>query len=295
MIYGVQRKVLYVWVVWCLVALAKAQMGEEPVRKAERVEEEVRSAEAVEETVRRADLAEKPKSESALGRLFSNTPKVKIESPQDGQVMPWETVDVFVRVDQVTIEEDGHRVHVILDNGSPIEHTNVLKPVILRGLAPGAHTVRVFVVKPDGKMLPHPESFARTDFYVRRQDFSNFQPVDRPYLTVNLPKDGVVNPDADGKVWLDFLTHQAPLAKDKYRVKAVMSGVETIVSTRDPHPWAGLAEGRHRVVIELIDEDGDPVSEIFARVERTFEISRVVRAVNPKEADSANLWLRRER
>ena len=94
MIYGVQRKVLYVWVAWCLVAFAKAQMGEEPVRKAERVEEEVRSAEAVEETVRRADLAEKPKSESALGRLFSNTPKVKIESPQDGQVMPWETVDL---------------------------------------------------------------------------------------------------------------------------------------------------------------------------------------------------------
>jgi hypothetical protein len=270
-------------------------MGEEPVRKAERVEEGVRPAEVADETVRRAEIADKPKNESALGRLFSNTPKVKIESPQDGQVMPWETVDVFVRVDQVAIEEDGHRLHVILDNGSPIEHANVLKPIILRGLAPGAHTVRVFVVKPDGKMLTHPESFARTDFYVRRQDFSNFQPVDRPYLTVNLPQDGVVIPDGDGKVWFDFLTHQAPLAKDKYRVKAVMNGVETIVSTRDPHPWAGLAEGRHRVVIELIDEDGDPVSEIFARVERTFEISRVVRAVNPKEADSANLWLRRER
>jgi hypothetical protein len=35
MIYGVQRKVLFVWVAWCLVAFAKAQIGEEPVRKAE--------------------------------------------------------------------------------------------------------------------------------------------------------------------------------------------------------------------------------------------------------------------
>ena len=132
----------------------------------------------------------------------------------------------------------------------------------------------------------------RVDFYVRRQDFSNFQPMERPYLTVNLPMDGVAIPDAEGKVWLDFMPHQAPMGKGKYRVKAVMNGVETIVSTRDPHPWGGLAEGRHRVVIELIDEDGDPVSEIFARVERTFEIMRMVRAVNPREVDSANLWLR---
>jgi hypothetical protein len=206
--------------------------------------------------------------------------------------MPWETVDVFVQVENLTLSEDGHRLHVIVDNGSPIEHTNVLRPVILRGLAPGAHTLRIFAVKPDGKMLPNPEALMRVDFYVRRQDFSNFQPMDRPYLTVNLPMDGIAVPDAEGKVWLDFMTHQAPMGKDKYRVKAVMNGVETIVSTRDPHPWGGLAEGRHRVVIELIDEDGDPVSEIFARVERTFEIMRMVRAVNPREVDSANLWLR---
>jgi hypothetical protein len=152
--------------------------------------------------------------------------------------------------------------------------------------------INIFAVKPDGKMLMNPEAMMRVDFYVRRQDFSNFQPMDRPYLTVNLPMDGIVVPDAEGKVWLDFMTHQAPMGKDKYRVKAVMNGVETIVSTRDPHPWGGLAEGRHRVVIELIDEDGDPVSEIFARVERTFEIMRTVRAVNPREVDSANLWLR---
>ncbi|NBS54191.1 hypothetical protein EBT23_01245 [bacterium] len=45
-------------------------------------------------------------------------------------------------------------------------------------------------------------------------------------------------------------------------------------------------------MVELIDEDGDSVSEIFSRVERTFEIPRLVKAVNPQEVDSANLWLR---
>ena len=291
MIRVVQKRFFVFWFVWALSTTVHSQIGEEPVRKAELVGEQVRAAEPVVEEVRKADPMEKKKG-SVLDQTLSTTPKVTIQSPQDGQVMPWETVDVFVQVENLTLSEDGHRLHVIVDNGSPIEHTNVLRPVILRGLAPGAHTLRIFAVKPDGKMLTNPEALMRVDFYVRRQDFSNFQPVERPYLTVNLPMDGIAVPDAEGKVWLDFMTHQAPMGKDKYRVKAVMNGVETIVSTRDPHPWGGLAEGRHRVVIELIDEDGDPVSEIFARVERTFEIMRTVRAVNPREVDSANLWLR---
>lgn len=291
MIGVVQKRLIVFWFVWVLGSTVQSQIGEEPVRKAELVGEQVRAAEPVVEEVRKADSVDTKKG-SPLDQILSTTPKVTIQSPQDGQVMPWETVDVFVQVENLTISEDEHRLHVIVDNGSPIEHTNVLRPVILRGLAPGAHTLRIFAVKPDGKMLPNPEALMRVDFYVRRQDFSNFQPMERPYLTVNLPMDGVAIPDAEGKVWLDFMTHQAPMGKGKYRVKAVMNGVETIVSTRDPHPWGGLAEGRHRVVIELIDEDGDPVSEIFARVERTFEIMRMVRAVNPREVDSANLWLR---
>ena len=71
--------------------------------------------------------------------------------------------------------------------------------------------------------------------------------------------------------------------------------METFLGQDEPYPLAGMAEGRHRVVVELVDEEGDPVSEIYARVERTFEIPRIVKAVNPQEADSANLWLRRGR
>ena len=48
------------------------------------------------------------------------------------------------------------------------------------------------------------------------------------------------------------------------------------------------------MVVELIDEDGDPVSEMYARVERTVEIPRMVKAVNPQEADSANLWIKKK-
>jgi len=265
-----------------LLAMQVSAQDEEPVRRAEPAAEEVRIAEPHAEPVRKAVPADQ-------------TVRVIIESPKEGEVMPWETVDVFVRAENLSLGELGNRLHVIVNNGSPIEHTSELKPVVLHGLAPGAQVLRAYAVKPDGKMLKNPEARARANFYVRRKDFSNFQPEDHPYLTVNLPKDGMAFPDPEGRVWLDFQAHNVTLAKEGYRVRFRLDGVETILSSPEPHAWTGLSEGRHRLVVELIDEEGDPVSEIFARVERTFEIPRMVKAVNPQQVDEANLWLRRER
>ena len=253
---------------------------EEPVRRAEPATEAVRAVEPPTEPVRKA-VAVNP------------TVRVLIESPQEDQILPWETVDVFVRAERAFLGEGGNRLHVVLDNGSPIEHDHELKPVVLRGLAPGAHVLRVMVVQPDGKMLANPEAMARVNFYVRRKDFSNFQPADQPYLTVNLPKDGPAFPDSEGKVWLDFRVHNVTLSQDGYRVRCRLDGAEISLPRAEPHAWTGLPEGRHRLVVELLDEEGDPVPEIFARVERTFEIPRMVKAVNPKEVDTMNHWLRR--
>ena len=274
---------------------ARSQNEEEPVRRAEAVTEEVRVAGPHPEPVRRAERAVKPPTNTGAPIHPGQAVRVVVESPKEGEVTPWETVDVFVRAENYAIGDGGNRLHVIVDNGSPVEHSHELKPVVLHGLAPGAHVLRIHAVKPDGKMLAGPEAGARLDFFVRRQDFSNFQPLDKPYLTVNLPKDGMAFPDAEGKVWFDFRAHNVSLAKEGYRVRLLLNGVETVLSSPEPYAWTGLPEGRHRLVVELIDEDGDPVSEIFARVERTFEIPRMVKAVNPSQVDEANLWLRRER
>ena len=273
----------------------RSQEEEETVKRAEPVSEEVRVAELHQEPVRKAERAVKPPTNTGAPIHADQAVRVVIESPKEGEVVPYETVDVFVRVENYAIGDGGNRLHVVVDNGSPIEHTNELKPVVLHGLAPGAHVLRIYAVKPDGKMLAGSEAWARVNFYVRRKDFSNFQPEDHPYLTVNLPRDGMAFPDPEGKVWLDFRVHNAALAKEGFRVRFRLDGVETILPSGEPYAWAGLSEGRHRLVVELIDEDGDPVSEIFARVERTFEIPRMVRAVNPQQVDEANLWLRRER
>jgi hypothetical protein len=287
----------WIWVVcWVLLnpVSLRAQGEEESVKRAEPVSEVPSHFPGENEPIRKAEHVEKPRTDTGRGILPDQPVVLKIESPEEGQVMPWETVDVFIRVQNYALGEGGNRIRAIVDNGSPIEHGSDLKPIVLRGLSPGSHSLRVYPVKPDGKILVNTGSEQRINFYVRRRDFSNFQPEDHPYLTVNLPLAGMGFPDADGKIWLDFRVHNAVLGKDKYRVKVQMNGVETILSSGVPYGWAGLEEGRHRMVIELVDEEGDPVSEIFARVERTFEIPRIVKAVNPNELDSANLWLKKK-
>jgi hypothetical protein len=291
---GMTKLRLCRWLGILLVSQVLAQ-EEELVRRAEPAAEEVRAAEPHDEPVRKAERAVKPPTNTGAAIHAGQPVRVVVESPQEGEVVPWETVDVFVRSENYAIGDGGNRLHVIVDNGSPVEHANELKPVVLHGLAPGAHVVRVYAVKPDGRMLADPEAKARVNFYVRRKDFSNFQPEDQPYLTVNVPMAGTAFPDAEGKVWLDFHAHNVSLSKEGYRVRFSLDGVETTLPSGEPYAWMGLSEGRHRLVVELIDEEGDPVSEIFARVERSFEIPRMVKAVNPRQVDEANLWLRRER
>ena len=291
---GIGKLRLFLWLGF-LPATQILGQDEETTRRAEPAAEEVRVAEPHQETVRKAERAVKPPTNTGAPIQAGQPVRVVVESPQEGEVMPYETVDVFVRVENYAIGEGGNRLHVIVNNGSPMEHSNELKPVVLHGLTPGAHVLRVVAVKPDGKMLANPEAKARVNFYVRRKDFSNFQPEDHPYLTVNLPKDGLAFPDPEGKVWLDFRAHNVTLAKEGYRVRFRLDGIETILPSGEPYAWPGLSEGRHRLVVELIDEEGDPVSEIFGRVERTFEIPRMVKAVNPSQVDEANLWLRPQR
>lgn len=190
-----------------------AQTEEEPVRPALPAEAVVRAADPRTEPVRRAEKHEKPRTDTGAGIVPGQPVKVKIETPQEEQVMSWETVDVFFRLQNYAIGEGGNRICLILDNGSPIEHAHDLKPIILRGLSPGAHTLRAMAVRPDGKMLRDTEAWDRINFHVRRRDFSNFQPGDRPYLTLNLPWDGLAYPDAEGKVWLDFASIMPPWAR----------------------------------------------------------------------------------
>jgi hypothetical protein len=206
---------------------------------------------------------------------------ISVISPQNEEVVTGNTVDVFFAADNYQLAPGGNRLHVIIDNDSPIIHDNLKKPLILRRLTEGGHTLRVFAVKPNGLFINEPGAFAMTYFFVRKKStFQNFAALDQPMLTVNQPFNGVTTLLEDGKVWFDFRTENAPLqAEGAYAVKYRINNAESVVTDNKPIFWPGLKPGRYEFVAELVDREGQPITGVFNRVKRSFDVRIAPRAL----------------
>jgi hypothetical protein len=209
---------------------------------------------------------------------------VHVVSPQADTVVPGNDVDVFVQTDNYVVAPGGNAVHLLLDNGAPQILDDLRAPRTLRNLPEGGHTLRVLVVRPDGTALANPEAYTMIHFFVRRRDFQNFTDPAQPYLTVNLPlnsrNDGDNGAPLQGRVWLDFRAQNAPLAKEGgYVVRCTINQNAEIISTSRPVYWDNLQPGRYDLTAELLTSDLRPVSGVFNRISRTFEVQTPVKAM----------------
>lgn len=192
-------------------------------------------------------------------------------SPGHEQVMNSGTVQLVLDVQNFAMAPDGNRLHIILDNGSPIPYSGFKNPVILRGLAPGGHTLQVYAVGPDGRMLKTPGSYLLRHFFVRQNDVNNYVAPDQPYLTVNLPSDGPVVIPADSKIWFDFHAHNAKLGTDgPYQVHYRINGLHHQLDRDQGVFWENLHPGRYELEVMLRTKEGQPVPGLLAATKRTF-------------------------
>lgn len=205
---------------------------------------------------------------------------VRIVSPRSREVIPTTVVDVFLEVSNYTLAENGNRLQVIVDNRPPVPWTDASRPFPLKGLTEGGHTVRVFAARPDGTLLRNPEAFAMVHFYVKRKDFQNYTDTHLPFLSVNLPAQGPVELDANGRLCFDYVVHNAVWEGDpQLRVRYRLDAYEGSLAEPGPVFWSNLQPGRHKLVVELYDRTNQPVFGPFNRVEREFEVRQVLRAV----------------
>lgn len=212
---------------------------------------------------------------------------VRIVSPREREIVPTSVVDVFIEVDNYTLAEGGNRLHVLVNNQAPVPWTDIRRPFPIRDLSEGGHTVRVLAVRPDGTML-RDGAFAMVHFYVRRKNFQNYTDPEAPFLTVNLPGDGVAELDAQGRLCFDYRAHNADFQGDSGLViKYQLDAYEGELREEGPVYWSNLVPGRHKLVVELFDRTGQPVFGPFNRVERNFEVRPVLRAV-PVAPDDTN-------
>jgi hypothetical protein len=206
--------------------------------------------------------------------------ELKILSPKPKEIVGTQDVDIFFSLSNYHLMEGGNRLHIIVNNGSPLVKTDLASPLSLKNLSQGGYTIRAMVVRPDGTMIQQPGCFAIVHFYVRKKDFQNYTDPKLPYLTVNLPQSGEVDMDDKGRVCFDYLIHNPPTdgaaCKILYKIEGFEGFIEQPVG---PIYWSNLPPGRHKLVVELFDGQGQPVFGVFNRIERVFDVRKVLKAL----------------
>jgi hypothetical protein len=206
--------------------------------------------------------------------------KVGILAPRPREIVQTGAVDVFFDVENYALAEKGNRLHVIIDNESPITHADKVSPLVLRGLSEGGHTIRAFAVDPQGFALRNQEkAFSMVHFYNQRKDFQNFVSPVEPFLVVNHPPEGKVETDDYGRVCFDYwVGNLNPAQKGQFKVQYLLDNYKGVVADRGPVFWSNLPAGKHRLVVELVDARSQPAFGAFNRVERSFEVIKVLKA-----------------
>ncbi|MEM6821708.1 MAG: hypothetical protein AAF558_07200 [Verrucomicrobiota bacterium] len=214
--------------------------------------------------------------------------QVEIISPIDKEILKSQAVDAFFTIKNYKLgpeDSNGNRIHYILDNREPQVVYDSIRPLSFKNLSQGGHTLRIYAVRPDGKMFRNPEAFAMVHFYVGRKDFQNYTDAKRPFLTVNMPKGDAITTDDDGKIVFDYMMHNVG-PSDGFEVRYKLGSYEGFLGEQGPVYWSNIATGKHKLSVELLKSGRQPVIGPFNRISRQFSVSKVMRAQPIIEEDT---------
>ncbi|OWY65825.1 hypothetical protein B7486_39920 [cyanobacterium TDX16] len=208
-------------------------------------------------------------------------PQVKILSPQPDEVLQDDTVSARFQVQDLPIFQNsdlglGPHLHVILDN-QPYEAVyDVQKPFVLSNLSPGTHTLRVFASRPWHESFKNEGAYAQTTFHVFTKTDDNNPNSSQPLLTYSRPKGSY----GAEPILLDFYLTNAPLhlaaqadPQDEvpdWRIRCTINGKSFIIDRWEPIYLKGFNKGKNWVQLEFLDEQGNPVKNVFNNTVRVI-------------------------
>jgi hypothetical protein len=225
-------------------------------------------------------------------------PQVKILSPQPDEVLQDDAVSVRFQVQDLPIFQNsdlglGPHLHVILDN-QPYEAVyDVQQPLVLSNLSPGTHTLRVFASRPWHESFKNEGAYAQTTFHVFTKTDDNKPDSKQPLLTYSRPKGSY----GAEPVLLDFYLTNAPLhlaaqadPQDNvpdWRIRCTINGNSFIIDRWEPIYLQGFNKGKNWVQLEFLDEQGNPVKNVFNNTVRVI-------SYEPKGQDTLSKLVRGE-
>ncbi|NEQ63996.1 MAG: hypothetical protein F6K21_00405, partial [Symploca sp. SIO2D2] len=206
--------------------------------------------------------------------LDAYQPQVAILSPTFDEVLQDNTVKVEFQVQDLPIFQDpklglGLHLHVLLDNQIHREVYELDKPLVFEDLSPGTHTLRVFASRPWHESFKNEGAYAQTTFHLFTKTTDNNPDPALPILTYNHPQGSY----GAQPIMLDFYLTNAPLhlvaaenSEDEivdWRIRVTVNGQSFVLDNWQPFYLKGFKPGKNWVHLEFLDEQGNPVKNVF--------------------------------
>lgn len=212
-------------------------------------------------------------------QLEQYTPQIKIISPKKGQIFNQTQIEVHLQAKDFPVFQDdkfklGNHLDLILDNESSQPIYDLEKPVTLKNLTPGTHTIRAFAARPWGESYKNDEAYGQVTFSVLTETNDNRPDPNVPLLTYGQPT-GNYNAEP---FLLDFYLTNAPLhivaqnnpgLKD-WRIRATVNGQSFVLENWQPVYLTGLNLGENWIQLELVDESGNDIKNVFNNTVRVI-------------------------
>jgi hypothetical protein len=202
-------------------------------------------------------------------------PQVTIVTPSSDEILQDNTVKVSFQVKDLPLFKDsklglGPHLKVILDNQAYTEIYDLNQPLVLSDLTPGTHTLRVFAERPWDESFKNEGAYAQTRFHVFTKTDDNNPDPSLPVLTYSRPA-GVYGAEP---ILLDFYLKGAPLrglvAKDNskdqindWRIRCTINGESFVLDRWQAVYLKGFKPGKNWVKLEFLDNQGNPVKNVF--------------------------------
>jgi len=230
--------------------------------------------------------------------LETYQPQVTILNPQPNQTLQETALILKLDVQDLPIYQDpnlalGPHLEIILDNQPYTTLYDLSEPVTFTNLNPGTHTLRVFATTPWGESFKNEGAYAQTTFHV-------FTPTEDQIPNPNLPLLTYSNPISTygaQPILLDFYLTNAPLhvvAQENpddeildWRIRASVNGEEFILDRWEPLYLKGFDPGNNWVKLEILDELGNPIHNVFNTTARLV-------TYDPSATDSLSQLIRGE-
>ncbi|BAZ89994.1 hypothetical protein NIES932_14800 [Raphidiopsis curvata NIES-932] len=216
-------------------------------------------------------------------------PQVLIVNPIFDQVIEENSVAVRFQVRDLPIFKHpqlqlGPHLHVILDNQPYIPVYDVKVPLVLKDLSAGTHTLRVFASRPWHESFKNEGAYAQTTFHVLTKSSDNNPDPNLPLLTYSRPTG---NYGAE-PIMLDFYLGNAPLHTDaqenlegeesnvgsnigNWRIRCTINGESFVLDNWQTIYLKGFKPGKNWVELEFLDNEGNPVKNVFNSTVRMID------------------------